>query len=98
MELLRILRFRARGITLRDPALPTFDRLVAAVAAAVGRTDEVAIGEFHPSDAATGPAIFQRTILNGDLAIRFERISIDPPLKQLRRRGGFKTPECLAAV
>src|SRR5436190_21327373 len=97
-ELLRVLRFGTRGIALREPALPAFDRLVAAIATAVGRTDEVAVGEPHPSDAAARTAVFQRTILDRDLAIGFERVSIDTALEQLCRRRSLEAPECFAAV
>src|SRR5207237_1009097 len=40
-ELLRVLRFDTRGVALREPDLPALDRLGAAVATAVRRTDEV---------------------------------------------------------
>src|SRR5206468_6320569 len=55
--LLRVLRFGARGVALREPGLPAFDCIGAAVATTVGRTDEVAVGESHPSDAAARTAI-----------------------------------------
>src|SRR5205807_1713435 len=72
-ELLCVLCFDTRGIALREPALPTFDRLIAAVATAVGRTDEGAVGEPHPSNAAARTAVFQWTILDRDLTVGLER-------------------------
>ena len=84
--LLRVLRFGTRGVALREPALPALDRLGAAVATAVSRTDECAVGEPHPSDAAARTAVSQRTELNRDGTVGLERETIDSALEQLCRR------------
>src|SRR5262245_16354961 len=94
----RVLRFGTRGVALREPAFPAFDRLGAAVATAVCRTDERAVGEPHPSDAAARPPVFQRTVLDHDRATGFERESRDTTLEQLCRRRCLEAPKRFAAV
>src|SRR6516225_1193857 len=98
IELLRVLCFGTRGVALCEPALPAFNRFLAAVATAVGRTDEVAVGQLHPSDPAARPAVFQRTELDRDLTVGLEGETVDAALQQLSRRRSLETPECFAAI
>lgn len=80
-ELARILGFDVRGIAFRKPPFPALDCLRAAAAATVSRIDEITVGEPHPSEAAARPAVFQRTVEDGDGTPRLERGAADASLE-----------------
>src|SRR5688572_31169124 len=93
--LLGLLRVRARGVSLREPLLPLLDGLDAAVAAAVGRIHERAVGQPRPSESSAGPSVPHRTIRNGDRGAGLEGAAGDATREQRRRRRALEAPERL---
>src|SRR5215207_5250283 len=97
----QLLRFRcvgARRVTGGEPGLPLLDCLHAAVATAVRRVHERAVGEPDPPQASARASVLQRTVGNRDGIAWLERAAVDPALQKRRRCRALEAPERLAAV
>src|SRR6185503_10658837 len=66
LNLFRLLRVGARRVARRQPGLPLLDGLDAAVAAAVSRIHERAVGQPRPSETSGRTSVPHRTIRDGD--------------------------------
>src|SRR5262245_34985353 len=97
-RLLSLLCVRARRVSLRHPALPLRDRVVAAIAAAVGGIDERAVGQPRPSQASTRATVLHRAVRERDGGAGLERAAGDAAREQRLRRRALEAPQRLAAV